>query len=112
MKLIKASFLALIILIIVSCTEHKKFDSKQWKNWVESENSPNLRWRMHKSLLEDFDLKSYSKKMIIDLLGTPDKEIGNECYYSLGSTESGIDTGTMIIKFEKDIVVNIDIIKG
>lgn len=112
MKLLKTLFLVLAASTVIGCAEHRKFDSEQWKNWTESETSPSLRWEMHESLLEDYDLKSYSKKKIIDLLGSPNKEIGNEYYYLLGSAGSGIDTGTLIIKFKDDKAINIEILRG
>lgn len=112
MKSLKTLLFSIALLIIVSCTHEEKFDSLKWKNWTESESNLGLRWQMHESLLKDYTLKGYSKKQVRDLLGSPNKEIINEYHYSLGYTENGIDTGTLIIKFKNDLVVNIDILRG
>ncbi len=101
-----------ILLITVSCSEQKEFNSTEWKNWVESEATLNTRWLMHKDLLKKYELKGVSKDSILDLLGKPNSEINNEYHYQLGSTGRGINTGTMIIKFENDSVVDIIVIDG
>jgi len=75
-KRIKLLLLAALTSIMVNCAEHKKFDSIQWKNWTESESSPSLRWVMHKSLLEDNDLKGYNKQKILTCLESPTMKWG------------------------------------
>ena len=112
MKSLKVLLLVLITCTVFSCVEDKKFDSAEWKLWTESEGSPNLRWKMRESLLNDYNLKGYDKQKIIELLGKPNNEMGSEYHYSLGSAESGIDTGTMVIKFENDVVISVDVMRG
>ncbi len=112
MKLLKILLLVLLTYIVFSCVEEKKFDSEKWKLWTESESSPNLRWKMCESLLKDYNLKGFNKQKIIELLGKPNNEMGSVYYYSLGNVESGIDTGTMVIKFKNDIVISVDVIRG
>lgn len=112
MKSIKLSLILLISVILFSCTEHKKFNSVQWKRAIESEEGPGLRWQMHNNLLENYRLNEYNKSQIFNLLGKPNVENSNEYRYYLGNADSGIDTGTMVIKFKKDVVVSIDIIRG
>lgn len=112
MKRFKILSFTIALLIIVSCAEEKKFDPLKWKNWTETESSLGLRWEMHKSLLKEYHLIGYTKKQVIDLLGNPNDENNGEYYYSLGYTQNGIDTGTLIIKFKNDKAVKIDIIRG
>ena len=105
------SFIA-ILLFAVSCGERKDFDATEWKNWVESESSPNTRWLMHKDLLKKYELKGVSRDSILDLLGEPDKQYSDEFHYQLGPTGRGINTGTMTITFENDAVVDIKVNDG
>lgn len=101
-----------LLLFITSCSEQKEFNSNQWKTWTETENRPSLRWQMHKDLLNDYDLKTYDKKQVLDLLGKPNSETNNDFSYQLGYTGRGINTGTMTITFENGSVVDIKITDG
>lgn len=112
MKSLKILSLIAILLFTVSCSEQKDFNSTEWKNWVESENSPDTRWLMHKDLLNNNDLKTYNKKQVLDLLGKPNSETNSEYYYQLGYTGRGISTGTMVITFENESVVDIKVNDG
>jgi len=112
MKLFKVLSFTLVLLFITSCSEQKDFNSTKWKNWTESENRPGLRWQMHKDLLKKYDLEDYNKEQVLNLLGKPNSETNGEYHYPLGYTERGINTGTMIITFENDHVVDIKIING
>ncbi|WP_109437888.1 MULTISPECIES: hypothetical protein [Aquimarina] len=105
------SFVA-ILLFAVGCGKQKDFNSTEWKNWEETETTPNTRWLMHKDLLSKYELEGVSKGYILNLLGKPDSETNNKYYYQLGVTGKGINTGTMTIKFESDSVVNIEITNG
>lgn len=105
------SFIA-ILFFIVSCSEQKDFNSTEWKNWVESEGTPNTRWLMHKDLLDNNDLKTYSKEQVLDLLGKPNSETDDKYYYLLGTTGRGINTGTMTITFENGSVVDVKVTDG
>ena len=112
MRTVKIIFYISFLLLLTSCNEGQKFDSNQWKSWSESENSPDLRWRMHKDLLKSYKLKTFDRNKIIDLLGNPDYETVNEYYYNLGYTGHGINIGTMVIIFEKNKVSKILILDG
>jgi len=106
--------LLIIILSIfcLSCDEQKDFNSVEWKNWIESEANPNTRWLMRNDLLKNYDLKNYNKEKIINLLGKPDSDENNEFRYFLGITGEGINTGTLIIKFKNESVIEVKIIQG
>ncbi|MBL4679323.1 MAG: hypothetical protein JKY88_01215 [Pseudomonadales bacterium] len=101
-----------ILLFTVSCSEQKDFNSDEWKNWVESESSPNTRWLMHKDLLKQYELKGVSRDSILNLLGEPNTQYSNEFYYQLGYTGRGINIGTMTITFENGSVVDIKVTDG
>ena len=102
----------IILLLCLSCNEEKSFNTLEWKNWLESEANPNTRWLMQDDLLKKHDLKNYDKEKIIDLLGKPNSDNNNEYHYFLGTTGRGINTGTLIIRFENESVVGIEIIQG
>ena len=51
MKVIKV--LLFVLLTTIGCSEKVKFNSNEWKNWVESEATLNTRWLMHSSLLKN-----------------------------------------------------------
>ena len=113
MKLIRIFFLCITaILILIGCDNQKEFVSEDWKQWTESENSPGLRWQMHKDLLSNYNLKTYNKDQILKLLGKPNIEEENEYHYLLGYSGKGINTGKMIVVFKNDLVVDIKIIEG
>ena len=105
------SFVA-ILFFAIGCGEQKDFDSTEWKNWEETEATPNTRWLMRRDLLRKYDLEGVTKDYILDLLGKPDSETNDKYYYQLGSTGRGINTGTMTIKFENGTVVDIEITNG
>jgi hypothetical protein len=112
MRAKKIIYFISFLLLLTNCNEGIKFDSELWKSWSESENNPDLRWRMHKDLLKSYELKTYDRNKIIDLLGNPDHETVNEYYYNLGYSGHGINIGLMIIIFEKNKVREIKIFDG
>ena len=112
MKLKNFLLLTTLFLLIISCSEQKDFNSKEWKNWTESETTPNTRWLMRKDLLKRYDLVGVSKDSITNLLGTPNSETNTKYFYQLGMTGRGINTGTLIITMENNIVIDIEVING
>jgi len=114
MNLFKILAFIAILLVLISCSEQKKFNSTEWKNWVESEATLHTRWLMHKDFLKKYELRGVSKNFILDLLGEPDIRHSDGFYYNLGYPKRGgeIDPGTMIIIFENDFVVDIKINDG
>ena len=112
MRITKFLPLIILFLLIVGCSNQKKFDSIEWKNWVESETTLNTRWLMHKDLLKRYDLKGVSRDSILNLLGKPNSETNSKYYYQLGISGRGINTGTMTITFENDAVVDIKVNDG
>ena len=87
----------------------EKFESQKWKTAnMNSEENWSLRWDMMNDLRNDYQLIGMSKNEIIKLLGEPDNksEISSQFRYYLGYAHFGIDTGTLIIEFEKDSVKN------
>ncbi len=111
MKTLILSFVA-IILLIVSCSEKKDFNSNVWKNWTETESTMNTRWLMYKDLLKKYKLKGVSKDSILQLLGKPNVQTKSKYQYFLGATGKGVNTGTMTIIFDNGIVIDIIITDG
>lgn len=105
-------FCTVVLLFTVGCSEQKSFNSVEWKNWTETEITPSTRWLMRDDLLNNYDLKAYKKKQVLDLLGKPNSESANKYYYQLGYTGRGINTGTMVIIFKNDSVADIEISDG
>lgn len=112
MNSIKTLSVIIIMLLTISCSEQKDFNSTEWKNWIETEATPNTRWLMYKDLLRKYELKGISKDSLLNLLGEPSKQYSNKYHYYLGYTGRGINIGTMIITFENDIVVDIEVTDG
>lgn len=76
------------------------FHSQKWiEAEKETEGNWKDRWNMRRDLLANYNLKGKSKEEIIKLLGKPHQESENEMYYSLGPATTGIDMGTLLIKF-------------
>ena len=92
---------------------HEQFNSEKWKNWTESESELSLRWDMMNSLRKNYELNGKTRKEIINLLGKPDNETNSEFRYYLGMSKSGINTGSLTIKFsEKGKVMNYSVWQG
>lgn len=93
----------------------EKFESQKWKTAnMNSEENWSLRWDMMNDLRNDYQLIGMSKNEIIKLLGGPDNksESFSQFRYSLGYAHFGIDTGTLIIEFEKDSAKNYLVTRG
>ncbi|WP_340203756.1 hypothetical protein [Ascidiimonas sp. W6] len=112
MKRLKILSFVTILLFTIGCVEQKDFNSSEWKNWEETESTPNTRWLMHRDLLSKYELEGANKDYILNLLGKPDSETDNEYYYQLGTTGRGINTGTLMIKFANGSVVDIEVTNG
>jgi len=91
-----------------------EFDSYQWKYAnLNSENYMSLRWDMINSLRNNYDLIGMSKSDIIKLLGKPEESSQTETFnYYLGYSHTGINTGSLTIKFSKDTVESISVWQG
>ena len=108
-KKTKIAILLFSILIITGFSlrgkiSGEKFDSEKWKNWENTEEEWSLRWDMMNSLRNNYKLIGMSRTEIINLLGQPNNEFSssNSFRYFLGFAKSGIDTGSLIIEFEKN----------
>ena len=112
MNLIKILSFMVILFFTVACSEQKDFNSDEWKNWVETESTPNTRWLMHKDLMKNHELNGVSKDSILNLLGEPSKKHLDEFHYYLGNTGRGINIGTMTITFENNVVTDIEVTNG
>jgi len=120
MKKINLIFLIAIALIICSFGLHgkisgEKFNSEKWKtNDLVSEDNFSLRWDMMNSLRNNHNLIGMSKNEIIILLGKPDEGFiaENDFRYYLGYTHTGINTGSLIVKFDNGIVSVISVWQG
>jgi len=89
-----------------------EFDSEKWKNWQETENEPSLRWNMISDLRSDYDLIGMKISEVEKLLGKADNENRKFISYYLGMSGHGIDTGTLFLKIENDIVIEIKVWHG
>ncbi|MGV6831287.1 MAG: hypothetical protein ACWA5P_06985 [bacterium] len=113
MKLLNKVIVASILILTIGCQQDQKtFNSDEWKNWVESEATPNTRWLMHRDLIRNYELEGVSKDSIIQLLGKPNSQTNLKFYYQLGNTGKGINMGTLIIIFEDDSVEEIEVTNG
>ncbi len=87
----------------------ESFDSRKWKMAdMNSEDNLSLKWDMMNSLRNNHNLVGMKKSEVIDLLGKPDSAFSNSktFRYYLGYSHFGIDTGTLIIEFKDEIVIN------
>lgn len=84
---------------------HEQFSSEKWINWTESESEWSLRWDMMNNLRNTHELKGKSKREIIELLGKPENKTNLSFRYYLGMAKKGIDTGSLIIKFNEINIV-------
>jgi len=84
---------------------HEKFDSEKWKNWTETESTMTMRWDMMNSLRNTHELKGKTKTEITELLGKPHSETNLNYRYFLGMAKHGIDTGSLVIKFDENDLV-------
>jgi hypothetical protein len=93
----------------------EKFNSQKWKTTdMNSENDFSLRWDMMNSLRNNYKLNGMKKSEIINLLGKPDSTFSTPktFRYFLGYAHSGIDTGSLIIKFNDETVEKHLVTKG
>jgi len=105
MKKLKALILLTIVHIAVSCSqtnEPKVFNSNDWQNWEETENTLFDRFEMAKDLIRTDELMMSDKAEILKLLGEPNSNNKNSINYFLGHTGGGINTGRLTIIFNKD----------
>ena len=84
----------------------ENFDSKKWKNWTESETELSMRWDMMNSLRKNHELNGKTKSEIIELLGNPETQSNESFRYYLGMAKHGIDTGSLVIEFDKNNTVS------
>lgn len=107
----KAVFFNLILLLAIlfsSCTYEtgSDFNSKKWKNSsLHLEENWDLRWKMMNDLRDKHKLIGMTKTNIEQLLGEPTSINNKEFYYNLGMTGKGINTGTLLIKFDEHNIV-------
>lgn len=95
----------LIGFILKGRITHEQFNSDKWKNWTESETEWSLRWDMMNSLKNNYELKGMTKAQIIKLLGEPESKTEKKFRYYLGYSKHGINTGRLIIIFDKNNTV-------
>lgn len=112
MNRIKKIFFIFLIFLLISCKDNIKFDSKKWKEWIETETTQSLRWEMSKDLIKEHKLIGLKTSEIINLLGKPKNKNNSELDYYLGVSGNGINTGRLIIYIENDIVVDFKVFEG
>lgn len=113
-------FILFSCLIIIGFTlrgkiSGEKFESEKWKTAdLNNENNLSLRWDMMNSLRNNHNLIGMSKKEIIDLLGNPYENYTSEktFRYYLGYSHTGINTGSLIINFENEVVKSFSVWQG
>ncbi|MCC7452644.1 MAG: hypothetical protein IT222_00650 [Crocinitomix sp.] len=118
----KINLIVILILAIFICVlglrgkvSGEKFDSTKWKTAnLNLEENWSLRWDMMNSLRNDYKLIGMSKNQIINLLGKPDDifSTNNDFIYYLGYSKTGINTGSLTLKFENGIVKEIEVWQG
>ncbi|WKL49519.1 hypothetical protein Q1W71_06935 [Flavobacterium pectinovorum] len=114
--------ITLIAIAVIICSfglrgkiSGEKFDSEKWKTAdLNSEDNFSLRWDMMNSLRNNNSLIGMSKSKIITLLGKPDEGFTTEntFRYYLGYTDTGINTGSLIVTFDNGIVSGISVWQG
>lgn len=60
---------------------------------------------MVNDMLDEYDLKGWSRDQVLELLGEPDSEYSDRITYYLGMTGIGVDSGTLGIHFTSDSLV-------
>ncbi|MES2575584.1 MAG: hypothetical protein V4572_11615 [Bacteroidota bacterium] len=93
----------------------EKFVSEKWKTAdLNDEYNQSLRWDMMNNLRNNYKLVGMSKKEIISLLGNPDENFTNKksFRYYLGYSHTGINTASLIIDFENEIVKSLTVLQG
>ena len=120
----KINQITLILIVIIICgfglrgkISGEKFDSKKWKTAdLNLEDNWSLRWDMMNSLRNNNNnnLIGMSKSKVINLLGKPDEGFTTEntFRYYLGYTHTGINTGSLVLTFDKGIVSEISVWQG
>ena len=100
------SFIALIfvtLLLLRGKIVHQEFNSAKWKHCdMNTEKNLQLRWNMMNSLRNDYELTGMTERQITKLLGKPDDKYKTNYSYYLGYTGTGINTGTLYIKFNSE----------
>lgn len=98
------SVILLLVFIFKGNIPYEKFESKKWKEWINSnsESDWSLRWDMMNSLRNNYKLKGMSKTEIIKLLGEPTSINEYRFDYGLGYSHNGINTGRLTIIFGED----------
>ncbi|MEM6397392.1 MAG: hypothetical protein AAF741_13675 [Bacteroidota bacterium] len=89
-----------------------EFDAEQWKNWEETDSTMTLRWDMTNSLTKKYDLVGMSVSDITALLGKPSGRRPGQLSYYLGMARCGIDTGSLFLEIDNEIVVSYRIWHG
>lgn len=89
-----------------------EFEQERWKNWEETESTACLRWDMTDDLIDKHQIVGKSVKEIIELLGEPNYINKNGLRYYLGMSRHGIDTGSLQMTIENDIVIDYKIWHG
>ena len=118
----KINQITLILIVIIICgfglrgkISGEKFNSEKWiTNDLALEDNFSLRWDMINSLRNNYDLIGMPKSEIITLLGKPDEGLTTEntYRYSLGYTHTGINTASLIVTFDNEIVSGISVWQG
>ena len=118
----KLNIITIAILAVIICglglrgkISGEKFDSTKWKTAdLNSEANWSLRWDMMNSLRNDYELIGMSRSEVIKLLGKPDDNFSTEkdFRYYLGYSKTGINTGSLTVKFENGIVTEINVWQG
>ena len=83
----------------------QEFDRERWQSWEETEKDLFLRWHMVDDLTDEYNLVGMKRSDVIELLGKPESEYGSSLYYYLGLTGHGINSGSLLLDFNRHGVV-------
>jgi hypothetical protein len=90
----------------------QEFDSELWINWEETENEPNLRWKMVDNLIKTEKVKGKTTEELIELLGEPNSVNSISLSYYLGMTGRGINTGSLRFEIKDGRVIDYAVWQG
>jgi len=107
-------FIVLVTFVgLLTACHNTSFDSEKWKSWQEREQNMHERLDMVDDFISNYEIPGKPKSEIIDLLGSPDDTatINSSTWnYNLGPCRgifSGISYGSLTIKFENNVAVEI-----
>jgi len=103
-------FVIISMLLLTSCTDID-FNSEKWKNWEEKESNMHMRWDMVDDLIANHLHKGMNENEVETLIGKGvETNLENErvARYMLGPCRSGIDYGTLEVRFRQSKLTSVE----